>query len=624
MTSTKTMNPRQERGRRRRWQLRFRHAALVGLWLWLSLALTWPRLAGWFDNTPEPHPLSAGRANYVIVAPRGLAESAEAWAAYRRTTGYSVQLLVVTPAESTAERVGAAVQQIYEASGQPYPFYVLLLGHAHPQSLYPDTYLPTGEFAVDVARFSGYDQGRTASDDAYVVGGTQMDMPIVIGRVPARTNAEALRVLARTQAYESDPPAGAERAQVELIASASGFGEQADAIVEQLTTRMAERLMPAEYEWHVLWGNPNSPYSYPVAQFPAEVARRLQQRALLAAYIGHGQPDMLAWAVGSQGERGPVFAASDVWRLRDASATLVALTACSVGAHETAGNETSVAEALLLARGGPVAVYAPSEWIYAIANFRLAQDLFQGLLADQPVTVGEWLWRAETNFDNPGADRSLSVWLFHQLVTPFATVGADQRISMGAGAHELYALQRHAYNLFGDPALKIAYARRDLMIQPRFPWQPFGDALAFNGEGSELLPGQAVTVTLFAPLTRGRAMAADPNNAVDRYAAANDRVVVQTMVAADDQGQFVGRLRLPVGLPSGRYRLIAVAAGDRETWAGAHVVHWGWPPVGSVLLSPWAWWVGTSAALVYGLARRLATNPTSHVPTTRPLPGPAR
>ena len=98
--------------RRHRRPIRRAWITLAGPWVVLSLALAWPRLASGLDNTPEPRQVRPGGANYVIVAPAGLAESAEAWAAYRRAAGYSVQLLVVTPAESTAEHVSTAASRL--------------------------------------------------------------------------------------------------------------------------------------------------------------------------------------------------------------------------------------------------------------------------------------------------------------------------------------------------------------------------------------------------------------------------------------------------------------------------------------------------------------------------------
>jgi hypothetical protein len=166
-------------------------------------------------------------------------------------------------------------------------------------------------------------------------------------------------------------------------------------------------------------------------------------------------------------------------------------------------------------------------------------------------------------------------------------------------------LQRHAYNLFGDPALKIAYARRDLTIRPRFPWQSFGEALAFSGEGPELQAGQRVTVTLFAPIGRGAQSPSGTGDPVERYTRANDQVVAQVPVTAAAQGQFAGELQLPAGLRSGPYRLAALAATGAGTSIAAQVVYLGWPPAGRLLLSPWPWWLGITGALCFGLVRRL-------------------
>src|SRR5689334_17713537 len=262
---------------------------------------------------PATRAPQADRANYLIVAPEALEKSAQAWAAYRRNRGYTVEVKLLSAEDTNFENIRDLIQTTYIESGQPYPFFVLLLGHAHPDSSYPQSYLPAANFPLDFPPALAYGYDHIPGDDVYALKNFQEDAPLIaIGRVPAHTDAEAQIVLARTQAYETQPPSGAGRAQMELFASDSLYGPVFDQLAEKLMILMAEKYAPDDYQWHMLYGNPESPYSYPLPEFPAEVARRMNNGALMVTYIGHGSRDYLGPAFSPEGERGRVFDSQDL------------------------------------------------------------------------------------------------------------------------------------------------------------------------------------------------------------------------------------------------------------------------------------------------------------------------
>ena len=73
----------------------------------------------------------------------------------------------------------------------------------------------------------------------------------------------------------------------------------------------------------------------------------------------------------------------------------------------------------------------------------------------------------------------------------------DEDETPDADRRTQHVAQLHAYNLFGDPALALAYPKAELDERPRFPSQPFGERVTLAGDGGLQL-GQIVTVTLDA------------------------------------------------------------------------------------------------------------------------------
>jgi hypothetical protein len=573
-------------------------AGLLCAWAVLTLVLLWPALAGWQDQRLAPRPPNATGADYLVVAPERLAASAQAWADYRRERGYAVRVVALAPPDVTVERIRAAIQDVYNTSDRPAPFYVLLLGHAH--AFVADGYLPAPiiplnlpQALIDEAGFAD-----VASDGAYALDDAAHLLLIDIGRVPATNDAEALDVLARTRTYEAHPPTGSGRAQVELLASESRFGPIWDQVIESLIVFFVEQHLPDTYRWHLLYGHAGSQYNYPMAEFPQEAARRMNQGALLVAYIGHGGGDWLGPAAGPGGEEGRIFAGEDVPAVTNGQASVVMMIACSAGEYD---RDWSLAERLLLQPGGPVATYAASRITLPAANTILGKDLFRGLLAERASTTGEWIRRAESNYRNPGADRALSLWLLSRAVPPLYELsirGHDDE-TPPLDADLVYGLQQHAYNLFGDPALALATARESLDLQPGWPWQPGSGRATFSGHGAPA--GQVVTVTLYTSQALILPQPSVPDDLPARYAHANDKTVAQVIVTAGADGAFAGALDAPAGLPGGHYILEALSTAPGETRVGSHVVYFGWAPLGELLGSVAFWWIVVSALAAWRL-----------------------
>jgi hypothetical protein len=209
---------------------------LLSVWVVLTLTIVWPELYMLSDFPAKGKPVEPDATNYLIIAPQQLKDSAFAWADYRTMTGFHTRVFLLAQDQAKVSAIRDLIQKSYAESGRPYPFYVLLIGHAHPSSSFPDTFLPAANFSVDPNMFSGYGKDPIASDDAFAAafsrGIPRKTMPIFIGRIPVRTEEEAFLLLERTRKYEETPPVGVGRTQIELVSSNAGFGSEYDPILE--------------------------------------------------------------------------------------------------------------------------------------------------------------------------------------------------------------------------------------------------------------------------------------------------------------------------------------------------------------------------------------------------------
>jgi hypothetical protein len=584
------------RNRRRSCLSVLANGLLVLVWLALSIPLAWTAASAQL-NTPGPvREPALGGTNYLIVAAPELVTSAKAWAEYRRSTGYIPKILTASGFDFSELR--GRIQKAYSDSGRPNPFHVLLLGHAHADSSAPHAYIPPGQ--METGEFAYYLSGAEtiASDSLYAAQDDDLRLlPLAIGRIPARDDGEALRILARVKQYESQPPEGEGRTRVDLIASDSGFGPQFDGLVVTALEYLVTNSLPEYYQWRILYGNPDSPYYIPAGEFPGEIAARWNSGSLLAMYIGHGFMDYLGPIRSPEGTDAPAFTSQDLPLVRSADQTVVALVGCLIGEYDSPGDQPSLAELLLLQTGGAAAAYAASRITSPEGNAVIVKDLLAGMLQERIAAAGPWTQRAESAFLRPASDPAPWMLIGRRIIPELHRLSGDasQSAAPDISGEQHYNLGQHAYNLFGDPAMRIAYPVPDLDIRPVFPWLPQYAAVDFSGGG--LQPGASVGVTLLAP--PGRRWKNDGEGASNEQA--NDRTVAQKTVDTGEGGSFGGRLDLPAGVPSGRYILKAEAVDGGMTRVGSRTVYLGWPPVGVILLSVEFWWILVSLALLWNM-----------------------
>src|SRR5690606_15036337 len=187
----------------------------------------------------------------------------------------------------------------------------------------------------DVDAVPAFDVAEVATDRPY--GDLDGDgLPEVsIGRLPASDPATLGRMVARTISYERDLAPGAWQKQCALVAGEGRFGPAIDALIENLFQRVVARQIPPRFDVDLTYANPRSTFCYPFAGFADRVVERLNEGALVMAYVGHGNvrsvDDLTAPAATGKVVEYPVLDATHVPRIDAAASPIVVAIACWTG-----------------------------------------------------------------------------------------------------------------------------------------------------------------------------------------------------------------------------------------------------------------------------------------------------
>ena len=506
------------------------------------------------------------RGTLWIVHPQALTQAANKWMEYRTETGWKTSL-VPTPCDgSEADRREELAHLIRTAqklrsTAAAGPFCVLLLGDSDS--------IPAFPFIQHDPALQSKDAPTYISDHPYRTDGAGGERPLVaLGRVPARTNQEALKLLRKIQRYERQPAAGTWRNRIVYAASTGRFG-LLDAVLEGLFRRMVDEIVPDSFDLSMLYANPESIYCPPPEQTADALLAQLGSGALLFNYIGHGKPRALD-SLHHLGNRYPILRVRDLDRLEGDGRRmpLALLSCCSTGWFDLENGEQCLAEALLFHESGPIGVVAGSRITHPYGSALLQKDFSKLLLVERVETLGELeLETTRRMLEVDAQDLNLD--------RVAGSLAATMR--WHSSLEELRVMHARLYNLLGDPALQLA-------LPP--------------AEGIELsLDGDRLLGTIEA-LTTGRAVVrietsreslvgadriqavngpddeALPEKAAHNYPLVNDRCL-RMVEAPIRAGRFELSLRLPDAARV--IKVLAIGTGDK----GEPVER-----VGSLRLSP--------------------------------------
>ena len=389
---------------------------------------------------------ATNRIDYLVIASRALAPAAQELADYRAGQGLRVGVATfedvcdwMAGGLATPEAIPALLAYATETWTEA-PWMVVLAGNGHYDYLgalsnevnhVPPMLLQTmdGLFAAD---------GLLADLD----GDEQADL--AIGRLPALTAAELAAMIAKIKASEL------------------GFGQawQNQLVLASDKTDPAAGDFRASNQQLALQADAAHPVAQQIdldamtiAAARSAVSNWFRNGAGFIHYTGHGN----ATTIGSLSTK--LLTATDVGRMSNATRPPVAvMLSCLVGRYEAPGVQ-SLSELLLRkANGGAVAVWSASGMSRNAPATELAEAFYRAVVHEGSGTLGLAILRARRS-----------------LVGELST-------------KDTFAI----YNLFGDPALRIAGNAVDFAAAGSFAqwrWERFAPAELTNAAASGATPG---------------------------------------------------------------------------------------------------------------------------------------
>ncbi|QEG41586.1 C25 family cysteine peptidase [Roseimaritima ulvae] len=496
----------------------------------------------------------AAAADAVVVCPTEFRDALTPLLARRAADGLSLR--VVDSAASAAE----VQQRIGQAADPEKTRFIVLVGDCaigrSDGDSNPQYEVPTLHRAAGVTAAWGTTPqlpGDTFYGDLDADGIPEA----VVGRIPVDSAEQLSAYIRRIAAYEDSTDFGAWRQRVLLTAGVGGFGFLADAAIESVTRSMITGSLPASTRTHVTYASPSSPFNPGLDRFHEAVLQQYARGARFWVYAGHGRVTELDRVPQTASGRA-VLTVHDVDRLQlnGAPPPIALMLACYTGAFDA--NQDCLAEQMLLADEGPIAVLAGSRITLPYGNAAVATGLIRGVYEQRSERLGDaWLASlrelATLSKNDPELNKRRAVIdTLAGLISPTAAdLPAERREHM------------QLYNLLGDPMLRLQH--------------PETVSLDVEGKAAQ---GQTLVVRGQTPLAGTlsialhRAIGSVPTGtaADERYRLANETEITRLEIDVDAAGPFQARLAIPEQAAGTLHLVAHIKNADRYAVGDARIL----------------------------------------------------
>lgn len=506
---------------------------------------------------------SAVAVDTVVVCPEAFREALGPWIEYRRRQSHRVAIVSNLGSAHDIRR------RIRETAKGGRLRFVVLVGDADPDMFWDETLrarcVPMHYAKARINVLWG-SQPTISTDNWYAQPETVDDEnprpEFAVGRLTADSPEELRQMVDKILAYEQSNDFGPWRRQMNFVAGVGGFGALTDMVLESAAQYFLTRNIPADYRVSMTYGSWRSPYCPDPRRFRLTTLDRLNEGSLFWVYMGHGYPFGLD-RVEVPHAAYPILAVPDANLLDCRHGRPIALLmACYTGAIDA--RPDCLAEAMLRAPGGPVAVLAGSRVTMPYAMTVMATNLTDACFQKHCETLGEALLHAKQSMlGEPAAGDQQRAMLdtIASAISPMPRQLAAERAE-----HVLM------FNLIGDPLLRLRHPKEIRLAAP----STVSPGTALEISGTCPIDGRG---TLELVLYRDRLPLPRPNRGEypqvaedlaefqEIYHRANDRRLEAVELEVRD-GHFTARLDVPARA-SGRCHVCMFVEGSKEFASGA-------------------------------------------------------
>ncbi len=379
----------------------------------------------------------------VVVCPPHFVEALSPWIAHRVAGGHSFAF--VSNAGSALE-IRSEIRRLSEAGTVRF---VLLVGDAEPAGA-SDPHVRARCVPAFMAEAKVNVKWRSTPElptDSWYADVNDDGIPdLAIGRLPADSPQELALMVQKIIQYESQRSLGAWPQRINFVAGIGGMGPLLDPIVELATKKFLTDEIPPEYQTSMTYGSWRSPFCPNPYLFHQMTLDRFNEGCLFWVYIGHGYPYQLD-RVRVPGRSHHILDTNDMFKLDNRNGAPIAIfLACYTGAYDQPYD--CLAEQLLRAPGGPVAVLAGSRVTMPYAMATMGSGLLDEYFRKHTETIGEVVLQAKRQMMDTAptqTDRKLLDLLAKAISPDPNLLEAERR------EHILL------FNLFGDPLMRLYY-----------------------------------------------------------------------------------------------------------------------------------------------------------------------
>jgi hypothetical protein len=397
---------------------------------------------------PEP-------ADTVVVAPKGFLAALNPLIVHRHAQGHRFGYI---PNTNSPEEIRASIR---ETAKNGKLAAVLLVGDAEPAAVDNPRVrarcVPVHRAEARViVRFGS--EPEIASDNWYADLDDDELPDLAIGRLPADSPQELSEMVGKIIRYETRLDHGPWRQRVNLVAGVGGFGSLADSVIETAAKKLLTDGIPPTYHTTMTFGSWRSPFCPDPRRFHDTTVARINEGCLFWVYMGHGQATELD-RVSVPGGQFPIFQCDDCVKLQAHKAPPVAIMlACYTAAFDR--REDCLAEEMLRADGGPVAVFGGSRVTMPYAMAVMGSEMIREHFQHRPATLGEVIKNAKRRMALPPDEKEPLKNANRLLLDSLASVLSPARNMLDQERRE----HLHLFNLIGDPNLRLSHPR-DLKVE---------------------------------------------------------------------------------------------------------------------------------------------------------------